>query len=250
MVSALLLSRRHISMPETSGSIRSSSTRSGSVLRHRPERVPPRADDDRRVAGLAQVVGEDLLEILLVLDDQNARHGGWSGFYHPFVIGCAPRLPREAKRVLDPSCGRGRLLDPIGCGEIEKARLVRPHAADRLRGGRGGFHHLDHGRGVERRRHPARRRKNRREHLAQRRASVAAARRSPPHHPFGRPRPRRGAGGVPAFRAQADRRRAHRARARLEQLSRAAHLSARGRAGPRGAEGARRIWRRPSRGSS
>ena len=62
-------------MPETSGSIRSSSTRSGRCSATAVSASRPAADDDRGVAGLPEVVGQHLLQVLLVFDDENARHG-------------------------------------------------------------------------------------------------------------------------------------------------------------------------------
>ena len=46
----------------------------GALLGDRGQRVAAAADDDRDVARLPEVVGQDLLQVLLVFDDQNAGH--------------------------------------------------------------------------------------------------------------------------------------------------------------------------------
>ncbi len=73
--SVSLLSIRSTSLPATSGSIRSSSTRSGSRARALARPPAPVFAVSGLEARRAEVVLDEASEVLLVLDDQDARHG-------------------------------------------------------------------------------------------------------------------------------------------------------------------------------
>src|SRR6185436_7778622 len=54
----------------------------GAVLADGADRLAAVADQDRDVTRLPEVVGQNLLQVLLVFDDQDARHGRSGRFYH------------------------------------------------------------------------------------------------------------------------------------------------------------------------
>ncbi len=58
-------------MPDSPGSIQSSSTRSGQRILDQAKRLLGVVGPQRLMAGLLQVVGDELLDCRLIFDDQN-----------------------------------------------------------------------------------------------------------------------------------------------------------------------------------
>ena len=98
-------SRLHTSNPSRSGSITSSTMRSGSHRGHGVDGVAAVGDRVHVEAGVAQGGLEHRAEVVLVVDEQEAGRWPWTRAWHRFLCGCCERaVGRPASELTGAAC--------------------------------------------------------------------------------------------------------------------------------------------------